>query len=114
MAYGYASSSIAMASSSALGPASQAPITRSRTGLFLSYRDTVIRSTNVNSHYGRYSDKGKGKGRAYDYPGDEAEEHEGLLAVDHGIQQNGRHEVIQMNQLPPQWYAILPDACPAW
>lgn len=70
----------------------------------------MIRSTNTKSHKTSYSDKGKGKARAYDFQGDEAEEHEGLLAVDHGGQANGRHEVIQMNQLPPQWYVIVRKA----
>lgn len=103
MAYGYSGSSSAIASSSSLGSISQAPITRSRTGLFLSYRDTVIRSTGTRQHHASYADKGKGKARGYDFPGDEAEEHEGLLAVDRRKQHDDSHDVVQMNALPPQW-----------
>lgn len=107
MSYGYGGSS-AVASGSSLGSAAQSPITRSRTGLFLSYRDTVIRSTNGRASY---SDNGKGKGRAYDFQDENTEEHEGLLAVDRGGRQNGGHEVIQMNQLPPQWSVVAMLFC---
>lgn len=102
MAYNYGGSSSAIASGSSLASTSQAPITRSRTGLFLSYRDTVIRSTS-NRSQSRFNDKGKGKARAYDFQGADGEEHEGLLGGDRERQENGRHEVIQMNELPPQW-----------
>ncbi|KAK9898616.1 t-SNARE [Cystobasidium minutum MCA 4210] len=102
MAYNYGGSYSAAASGSSLASTSHAPITRSRTGLFLSYRDTVIRSSS-NRPQSRFTDKGKGKARAYDLQGDDGEEQEGLLAMDRGQRENGRHEVIQMNQLPPQW-----------
>jgi hypothetical protein len=109
MSYGYAGSSFntAAASGSALKTTSQygpqAPVTRSRTGLFLSYRDTVIRSSSTSKSHTRHDIKGKGKAREYEYPGDDGDEQEGLLADDGGRSMNGRHEVVQMNQLPPQW-----------
>lgn len=111
MSYSYGPSGSAAASSSSLGtygsPASaHAPVTRSRTGLFLSYRDTVIRSSSTSRTGGasRYSDRGKGKGRAYDIPGDDEGEQEGLLAgTGDRLGGNGHHDTIQMNQLPPQW-----------
>lgn len=106
MAYRYGSSSNAVASGSSLGSSAQAPITRSRTGLFLSYRDTVIRSSKTKPR-SSYSDKGKGKARAYDLQGDDGEEHEGLLSSEQGGPPDGRHEVIQMNQLPPQWCVLF-------
>ena len=95
------------------------PVTRSRTGLFLSYRDTVIRAPSSTSGYGYgygYSDKGKGRATySDDYEeGDSiaGEESAGLLgsgsarakAKGKGKGKGDRpHEVIQMDSLPPQW-----------
>jgi len=94
-AYGYA------AGSSSSSPVF-APVTRSRTGLFLSYRDTVIRASHTSGGGSGYSSKAKGKGRAYD--GYEDEERSGLLGdQDAQGQLNGGHEVVEMNALPPQW-----------
>lgn len=78
------------------------PITRSRTGLFLSYRDTVIRSPSSRLGSKSISSR-KGKGRAYDDSYDD-EERSGLLA--NGADANGNgdlHQAIEMDNLPPQW-----------
>lgn len=97
--------------------AASGPTTRSRTGLFLSYRDTVIRSTvprstalsdgsTDNSGATRYppiSRKGKGRAR-YDDAG-EGEETSGLLGKGQG-DGNG-HAVVDMTALPPKWCVIV-------
>ena len=99
-------SSASPASASSSSSALLLGVTRSRTGLFLSYRDTTTRSSSTS--YSR-----KGKGRAYDDP--YAEESEGLLSNGAsgpngsaaGAAGRSGHESIEMNRLPPQWYARL-------
>ena len=80
-----------------------APVTRSRTGLFLSYRDTVIRNVTASSRPHSATKSRKGKERAYGV--DEEEERSGLLAEDvsYGVNRMNGHEAIQMSALPPQW-----------
>ena len=108
MAYAYNSHGHSTASTSS---SSFAPVTRSRTGLFLSYRDTAIRSAPaaVSKRYPGTRSNAKGKGRAYD-AGDDEEERSGLLAeegLDGDSMANGMtgHEAIQMDTLPPRWSA---------
>jgi hypothetical protein len=97
------SSAAAAASSSSASSALIVGVVRSRTGLFLSYRDTSTRSTRTSYS----SSSRKGKGRAYDES--YADESEGLLSNGGSVGQNdtvgGRsgHEAIEMNRLPPAW-----------
>ena len=96
------SSSTAVSSSSMSAMTANGPMTRSRTGLFLSYRNTVSRTPTVSTFASAQAarrSRNKGKGRARDNEDDDDgdEERSGLLGNGVG------HEIIQMNTLPPQW-----------
>lgn len=78
------------------------PFTRSRTNLFLSYRDSAVRSS--SSTY--YSAAHNGRG-AYDQDGDEADESRGLMAeTDLELGVGGSAPARTAGALPPRWVDI--------